>query len=193
MNNIDNLSFGQRIDPENGLVECWFTHGALDWIKQQDWTNKVVLMYGAGLGDVWLSKRCKELHVIERNEEWLDRCATIAANSDVCRLFYHYRPCNDSSGESDFYLKFPKGIMPDIIISDDAYRTEAVFKAIDYFENLKGLGYILICDNYWQDYVWKSPKAIEVLEPFKKLIFSQPDHVDYEEEGCEWKTAIIFI
>ena len=38
------LSFGQRIDPENNLVECWFTHGALDWIKSQDLKGKNILM-----------------------------------------------------------------------------------------------------------------------------------------------------
>jgi len=58
------LSFGQRIDKENGLVECWFTWGALDAIKKKDLSDKIVWMFGAGLGDVWLSKRCKELHVV---------------------------------------------------------------------------------------------------------------------------------
>ena len=62
--NTDILSFGQRLDPENGLVECWFTHGALDEIKSMDLSDKNILMFGAGKGDYWLAKRCKKLYDI---------------------------------------------------------------------------------------------------------------------------------
>ena len=34
------LSFGQRRDPENNLIQCWFTHGALDEIIGWDLSNK---------------------------------------------------------------------------------------------------------------------------------------------------------
>ena len=182
-----NLSFGQRIDPENGLVECWFTHGALDWIKKQDWSNKNIIMYGGGMGNDWLAARCKSLVVIERDERWVKN-----SGNYTCI----HRPCNDSSGMDEYYLEFPKNFIPDIIISDDAYRSEAVFMAIKHFQSLKGLGYILICDNYNQSYIWRSPSALEALETFEKLIFEQPEHEDYnkeEEPDGKWKTAIIFI
>ena len=191
----EELSFGQRIDPENGLVECWFTHGALDEIKSMDLSDKNILMFGGGRGDIWLAKRCKKLVVVERNSEWIPQTLEAAIDLQVIagvRLQYLYRPCNDSSGKADYYLEIPEWFNPDVIISDDSYRTEAVEMAIKYFKN-KDDGGILICDNYWQDYVWKSPIAIEWLEPFEKHIHSQPDHTDFEEEGCEWKTAIIFI
>lgn len=183
------LSFGQRIDPKNGLVECWFTWAALDWIKQQDWSEKNILMYGCGLGDIWLAKRCASLTVIERNLEWLEKCIEREREQSCTNLNYIHRPCNDSDGMDEYYLKFPDGFEPDIIISDDAYRTEAVFKAIEYFKS-KGGG-ILICDNYWQDFVWKSPTAIEALAPFEKEVLPCPSHTDHKGDG--WKTAIIFI
>ncbi|RYS31763.1 hypothetical protein DLS39_13730, partial [Staphylococcus pseudintermedius] len=106
-----------------------------------------------------------------------------------------HRPCNDSSGQDEYYLKRPYGFEPDVIISDDSYRTEAVFKAIEYFKGKEGGG-ILICDNYNQSYVWRSPSALEALEPFEKIIFEQPNHEDYnkeEEPDGKWKTAVIFI
>jgi hypothetical protein len=188
----EQLSFGQRIDPENNLVECWFTHGALDEIKSMDLSDKVIVMYGGGLGDVWLASRCKELHVIERNSDWLDKISTVAANSPVYNLFYHFRPMDDCTGRDKEYLAFPNNVNPDVIISDDAYRTEAVRMAIDYFKGREGGG-ILVCDNYYQDYVWRSPVVLEWLEPFEKHTHSQPDHKDFETDGGEWKTAIIFI
>ena len=178
--NTDNLSFGQRRDPKNGLVECWFTWAALDWIKQQDWSEKNILMYGGGMGNEWLAARCKKLVVIERDGNWIANSGSYSTE---------YRPCNDSDGMDEYYLKFPDGFEPDIIISDDAYRTEAVFRAIEYFKS-KGGG-ILICDNYWQDFVWKSPTAIEALAPFEKEVLPCPSHTDHEGDG--WKTAIIFI
>lgn len=178
--NTDNLSFGQRKDPENNLVECWFTWGALDWIKQQDWSDKNIIMYGGGLGNKWLSQRCKNLVVIERDGNWI---TNDGAYSCI------YRPCNDSSGQDEFYLAFPDGFEPDIIISDDAYRTEAVFMAIEYFKS-KGGG-ILICDNFDQDFVWDSPVAVEALMKFENNIYPCTTHTDHN--GKCWKTAVIFI
>lgn len=184
------LSFGQRIDPTNGLVECWFTWAALDQIKSMDLNDKNIIMFGAGLGDSWLSCRCKKLIIVERNDEWLAKSKKSTQENSRQNIDYIFRPCNDSSGQDKFYLEIPEGFEPDIIISDDAYRTEAVRMTIDYFKNKEGGG-ILICDNYWQDFVWKSPIAIEWLEPFEKHIHPCPTHTDHEGDG--WKTAIIFI
>ena len=178
------LSFGQKYDEKTGLIMPWFTHGALYEIKSMDLSDKNVLMYGAGLGDAWLASRCKDLAVIERNPQWV-RCA-------ATNLTHHIRPCNDCEGKDEYYLAFPEGFEPDVIISDDAYRYEAVVKAVEYFKNKKGGG-ILICDNYNQDYVWRCPKALELLEPFEKHIHIQEDHRDFETEDGMWKTAIIFI
>lgn len=190
---MTDLYFGQRIDPENGLIECWFATPALDEIKLMDLTDKVIIMFGAGMGDVWLSRRCKELHVVERNRHggWLEKCIENKKANNADKLIYHLVPVDDCHGHDKEYLDILNHINADVIISDDAYRYEVVERAIPYFKN-KGGG-ILICDNYWQDYIWKSPKAIDLLKPFEKHIHSQPNHVDYEEEGCEWKTAIIFI
>lgn len=184
---INNLCFGQRIDPSNRLVQPWFTHGALDEIAAMDLSDKVIWMFGAGMGDAWLAKRCKKLYCVERNPEWLVKSSEIAAANGITNIEYISRSCNDSSGRASYYCELIDGI--DIIINDDAYRTEVCQVAVDYFKK-KGTG-ILICDNYWQDFVWKSPKAIEILEPYKKDIFLQIDHKDHE--GNPWKTAIVYI
>lgn len=194
---MNELSFGQKCD-DNGLIMPWLTHGCLDWIKQQDWSEKNVLMFGAGMGDIHLAKRCKKLVVVERNNEWIPQTLEQAIDIQVMnnvKLEYHYRPCNDSSGKAEYYLEIPIDTDFDVIISDDAYRTEAVKKAIEYFKNKEGGG-ILICDNYNQSYVWRSPIVLEWLDPFEKLIFEQPNHEDYnkeEELDGKWKTAVIFI
>jgi len=178
------LSFGQRVDPENGLVECWFTHGALDWIKEQDWSEKIVWMFGAGLGDTWLAKRCKELFVVERNLEWLYRAQTIAANNGITNLHYYHRPCDDCSGMDKEYCRV--SVDADIIINDDAYRYEVIEMALKLKRPLT-----LITDNWMQDYVFLCPKGEELLKGFEQKIFPQFDHTNHE--GNCWKTAIHFI
>jgi len=180
------LSFGQRIDPENNLVECWFTHGALDWIKQQDWSGKVVIMFGSGMGDVWLAKRCKELHIVERNPEWIYKSQDLIAANGITNIKYHYRPCNDSSGQNEMYCKIPDGVNVDVLINDDAYRYEVIEKALTLPRPLT-----LITDNWMQDYVFLCPKGEELLKDFEHKIFPQLDHTDHS--GNCWKTAIHFI
>ena len=184
-----NLCFGQRIDPANGLVQPWLTHGALDEIAKMDLSEKTILMYGAGHGDAWLAMRCKQLHVIERSLEWAAFSRGVCRIAGVNNIDYWLRPCNDSDGKAEFYMRFPDGVQPDIIINDDAYRTEVCKMAINYFRNPCQEG-VLICDNWWQDFVWKSPAAIEALKDFRKNIHLQADHKDHE--GDPWKTAIIF-
>jgi len=184
MNN--ELSFGQRIDPENRLVECWFTHGALDEIKGMDLSDKITVMFGSGLGDCWLAKRCKWLHVVERNKEWLDVCISNKENNKVENITYHYIPVNDCEGKDKEYLEILNVVVPDVVINDDAYRYEVIEKALTLKRPL-----ILITDNWMQDFVFYCPKGEELLKDFEQKIFPQLDHTNHE--GNCWKTAIHFI
>lgn len=178
------LSFGQRIDETNGLVECWFTWSALDAIKEMDLSDKIVWMFGAGLGDTWLAKRCKELHVVERNAEWIYKAQEFAAPNGVTNLHYHHRPCNDCSGMDKEYCEIP--IKVDVVINDDAYRFEVIEKALTLPRPL-----ILITDNWMQDYVFLCPKGEELLKDFEHNIYPCTTHTDHS--GNCWKTAIHFI
>lgn len=184
--NTDILSFGQRLDPENGLVECWFTHGALDEIKSMDLSNKVVVMFGAGLGDVWLSQRCKQLHIIERNNDWLGKCVVEQIKYKANNIQYHYVGVNDCSGNDKEYLEILDKVRADVIINDDAYRFEVIEKALTLPRPL-----ILVTDNWMQDYVFLCPKGEELLKDFEHNIYPCTTHTDHS--GNCWKTAIHFI
>ena len=117
-------------------------------------------MFGAGLGDAWLAKRCKRLYVVERNHEWLAKAKTYS-DANNGGVHYVFRPCNDSDGKAEMYCQLPEGEDFDIIINDDAYRTEVCQMAVDYFGK-KTFGGILVCDNWVQSFVWISPKAEEI-------------------------------
>lgn len=189
--NTEQLSFGQRIDPENGLIECWFSHGSLDWVKEQDFSEKDIIMFGGGLGDVWLSKRCKTLVVIERNADWLSSLKRRREFYMAMNLYYVHRPMEDCVGRDEEYMQRDESFEPDIIINDDAYRYEVCVMAEDYFKNKKGGG-ILITDNWMQSYVFICPAAEKLLSKYESKIFEQADHVDNDGIN-KWKTAIHFI
>lgn len=170
-----NLSFGQRIDPENYLVECWFSHGALDEIKKRDWSDKVVWMWGSGMGDEWLSQRCKELHIVERDAKWI--------KSNFGNVQYYFRPCNEGSGAQEMYCEIPQGIFPDVFIVDDAYRYECILKALEFRRCT------LVVDNFMQAFVFICPSAVEVLKEYKGVLYEQEDHLDHDGVN-KWKTGI---
>jgi hypothetical protein len=184
--NLSNLSFGQRLD--NGLVQPWFTHGALDAISKMDLSDKVILEYGAGLGDVWLSRRCKELVIIERNYEWLGKVGGMIASNDRNNVTMLHRQCNDCDGQADYYTAIPNE--PDVIINDDAYRFEVIVAAIAYAKKANK-PITLIVDNWQQDYVFMCPSAEVLLKDYKQEIYPQADHTDHE--GNCWKTAIFYL
>ena len=175
----------QIIDEDNGLVMPWLTHPFLAWAKQQDWSDKIAIMFGAGLGDAWLAKKCKHLYIVERNDEWAAKSSMYAADNGATNITYLIRKCNDSDGAAEYYTKLPEGVDFDIIINDDAYRTEICQMAVDYF---KGKGGIFICDNWIQSFVWMSPKAEEIMAPHKANVFEQENHTNNDGIN-KWKTA----
>lgn len=186
------LSFGQRIDPLNGLVESWLTHGALDWIKQQDWLDKKVLQYGSGLGDLWLSQRVKYLISVERNHDWAIKLQDGINKYNIINYELHYRPCNDNENSSDYYIQPPISynlgkFEPDIIIVDDAYRLECIKHWVKNEYNI-----ILIVDNYMQSFVFLNTEARDILIKHEHIIFEQDNHQDHDGIN-KWKTGIFFI
>lgn len=155
-------------------------------IAKLDLSGKVVWSWGAGLGDAWLAQRCKHLHVVERDTQWLMKSADVLAANQIANVTYYSRPCNEGSGADEMYCEIPEGVVPEVIIVDDVYRYECIVKALTMPRPL-----LLIVDNWWQDFVFICPAAKEALQEFEQKIFSQPDHTNHE--GNEWKTALFYI
>lgn len=182
---IDNFSFGQKRDEHNGMVQCWFTHDALDEIKKMNLTNKVIWAWGGGLGDVWLAMQCKKLYVVERDEQWLMNVSAEFGKFGVNNVEYFHRPCQEGSGEDKMYCEIPEGIQPNVFIIDDVYRYECILKALEYKPKF------IIIDNWQQDRVFICPDAEIALDQYRCQIFPQKDHTDFDTR--RWKTAIFYI
>lgn len=123
--------------------------------------------------------------MVERDTQWLMKSVDAIAANQISNVTYYSRPCNEGSGSDAMYCEIPDGVRPDVFIVDDVYRYECILKALEFKPCL------LICDNWWQDFVFICPAAKEALQEFEQKIFSQPDHTNHE--GNEWKTALFYI
>jgi len=180
----------QRRSPKNNMVQCWWTHPILDLIETWDWSNKNVLEFGAGLGTAWLRERSKWVDSIEADVEWAHRAEMQCSIEKQFNghIFAKQLPDGVQGTQPEYFSMIPTDKQYDIITIDGIYRTEAIEWAIKHFKGREGL---LIIDNLDQDFVWISPKAMELIEPYEQDKLTQPNHTNHE--GKAWNTRWVKI
>lgn len=183
--NTEELVEWQRLSPTNGMIQCWWTWPLLDLIETWDWQKKNVLETGAGRGTAWLRERCHWVDSIDADVEWAKQAQTDCDKYGLTngRIFSAQIPDGMPDRMQEYFDLFPKDKRYDIITIDGIYRTEVIEWAINHLKGREGL---LIIDNLNQDFVWISPKAMELLEPYEGEIFIQPGHVNHE--GLPWNS-----
>lgn len=183
--NTQDLVEWQRYSPTNGMVQCWWTHPILDLIETWDWKDKTILETGCGRGTVWLRERSKWVDSIDADLEWAEQARKDCAEYgfDNGRIFAAQLPDGQQDRKQEYFDLFPTDKQYDIITIDGIWRTECIEWAINHFKGREGL---LIIDNLDQDFVWISPKAMELLEPYEGEKFIQPNHTNHE--GKAWNT-----
>lgn len=183
--NTGELVEWQRHSPKNGMIQCWWTHPILDLIETWDWKEKNLLEFGAGRGTAWLRERSKFVVSIEADEQWgeqaLKDCQEYGLTNGA--IYARQIPDGVQGRQAEYFGMIPQDIYFDIISIDGIFRTEAIEWALNHFKGREGL---LILDNLDQDFVWISPKAMELLEPYEGEIFIQPGHINHE--GKPWNT-----
>lgn len=184
--NTTELVEWQRIDPENGLVEPWLTWNFMEWVKKQDLSDKTIIEFGAGRSTAWWRKKAVWVDTIEANTEWaLQATKDCAANNLPNGAIYYEDISEGIPEEMVRYMNLvPNKKSYGIVIIDGIYRTEIVEWGITHLKTHGG-GFLFI-DNLDQDFVWISPKAMELLEPYDGEVFIQPGHTNHE--GKPWNT-----
>lgn len=158
------------MDTNLNMVFPWYTRPFLRYLTQFDISEWKVFEYGGGNSTLWWRKNVREVHSIDTNFEWSQKC-----NLHLVQT------------KEDF-IKFPLTLIDaekfDCIIIDGeptSWRDDCTQYAI---QALKDDGKLII-DNYNQKSVglgnW--PKTNQILSTYKKNVFAEPDHVD-------WKTAV---
>jgi hypothetical protein len=189
MNTTDLVEWQIR-SPKNGMVMCWWTHPILELIESWDWKDKNVLEFGCGRGTAWLRERSKWVDSIEADLEWAAQaekdCREYGLGNGA--IYAKQLPDGVQGTQIEYFGLIPKNTKYDIVTIDGIYRTEAIEWAISHFEGREGL---IIIDNLDQDFVWISPKAMELIAPYEGEVFIQPNHTNHE--GKAWNTRYVKI
>jgi len=188
MIDVNNLCFGQRIDPELGILEPWYTNPAMDRIKELPIHKQVdvVLEWGGGSSTIWWAHKVKQVYAVDHSVEW-----TFMVTDELNKLSngvikYVQTHEGDQSEKRDEYVKCFEGIKPTICIVDGIHRYECTEYAVKVFRPK-----ILIIDNHQQDYIFMCPALDDLLKGVKMERFIQPDHTDHS--GNPWATAIFYL
>lgn len=188
--NTQELVEWQRIDPENNLVEPWFTWPFMEEIKKWDLSHKTMLETGGGRSTAWWRKKCAWVDTLESNSDWATQVVVDCQNHGLHngRLFHGDIADGTPDGMIQYLSLLPKDTMYDVVVVDGIYRVEILQWAISHLKGRNGLVFI---DNLDQDFVWISPKAMELIAPFKGEVFIQPGHINHE--GKPWNSRYIKI
>lgn len=183
--NTSELVEWQRPSPTNGMIQCWWTWPLLDWIETQNWKEKNVLEFGCGRGTAWLRERSKWVDSIDADLQWAEQarkdCAEYGLHNGT--IVARQIPDGVQGVQEEYFSMIGTPKRYDIITIDGIFRTEAIEWSINHLKGREGL---LIIDNLDQDYVWISPKAMELIEPYEQEMFIQPNHINHE--GKPWNT-----
>ena len=180
-----------QLQEENtGLIYPWWTHPFLEVLKTWDLSKVHWLEFGAGRSTAWLRSKCFWVDTIEANPEWAEVAEQECKDNYFSNGAIYSKQINEGHPEliESYFNLIPKGEKYHIISIDGIYRTEAIEWAIKHFE---GRGGIMVIDNLDQDYVWISPKAMELIEPYESQVFIQPNHINHE--GKPWNTRWVKI
>jgi len=188
--NTDQLVEWQIRSPKNGMVMCWWTHPILELIETWDWKDKNILEFGCGRGTAWLRERSKWVDSIEADLEWAEQARKDCFEFGLTNgnIFAKQLPDGVQGTQPEYFGMIPNYLKYDIITIDGIYRTEAIEWAINHLKGREGL---LIIDNLDQDFVWISPKAMELIAPYEQAKLNQPNHVNHE--GKQWNTRWVKI
>jgi len=176
----------QRIDSENGLIEPWWSHPFMDYLKTWNLSGVTWLETGSGASTAWLRSKCFWVDSVESSLQWAKDVEAYCDAEGLYNGAVLYNgdiPDGTPEGMKAYFDLLPISKLYDVISIDGLYRTEMLQWALDHFAENGG---VLIADNFGQDFVWISPKAEEIMAPYEAHVFAQPDHTNHE--GRPWNT-----
>jgi len=182
MIDTSNLVEWQLYDAETDAIFPWLTHPFLEWLKNQDLSEKRVLEFGGGRSTRWWRKKAKWVTTIDTNSEWASNINNDCQGLDNGTLI-SLNINEGSQQQASEYVNAGDQFGPyDIVVNDGILRYEVLQKALSMPRPL-----LLIADNWHQDYVWISAPSEELMKPYKINVFEQENHTN--NEGNKWKTV----
>jgi hypothetical protein len=124
----------------SGAPIPWYSYPAIEYIKQLDFSDKVVFEYGSGNSTRFWAGRCRKLISVEDNQNWYSKIMAMVSDN----VEYHLLE------ESQEYIKLINkySIAFDIIIIDGSHRYECAAEALG---KLRDDGFIILDNSDWNE------------------------------------------
>ena len=131
----------------------WYTYPAIEYLKQLDFSDKLVFEYGSGNSTRFWAGRCKKIVSVEDSREWYEKIGgKLPANSEYLLL----EAKNDYTGSINNYSDDF-----DIVIVDGSHRYECALEALG---KLKNDGFIILDNSDWFENTSKLLRDADLIE-----------------------------
>jgi hypothetical protein len=138
---------------QNGVPIPWYSYPAIEYIKQLDFSNKIIFEYGSGNSTSFWAGRSKKIVSVEDNKEWYDKIGDrLPGNVEYYLL--------ESGGDyisliNKYTYEF------DVIIIDGSHRYECAVEAIS---KLRDDGFIILDNSDWMEKTSKFLRDSDLIE-----------------------------
>jgi len=125
---------------ESGAPIPWYCYPAIEYIKQLDFSDKVVYEYGSGNLTLFWAARCKKIVSIEDNGDWYNKIKSKLPDN----VEYHLCTKKEEYTRliNNYDYKF------DVIVIDGSHRYECAVQAIG---KLREDGFIILDNSDWHE------------------------------------------
>ena len=125
----------------NDVPIPWYTYPAIEYIKQLDFSNKIIFEYGSGNSTRFWGERCKKVVSVEDNKEWYDKI------KDKLPDHVEYYLLEERQEYIKSINKYPDKF--DVIIIDGNHsRYECAVEALN---KLRDDGFIILDNSDWKE------------------------------------------
>jgi hypothetical protein len=126
------------VDRENRPIP-WYTYPAIEFIKQLDFSDRMVFEYGSGNSTLFWAARCRKLVSVEDDQHWYSKVrAKLPGNVDYTLI----------QGKQEYVHsidKYHAGL--DVVIIDGRHREDCAIRAL---QKLKDDGLLILDNSDWE-------------------------------------------
>jgi hypothetical protein len=140
------------VDKGNNPIP-WYSYPAIEYIKQLDFSDKIVFEYGSGNSTRFWASRCKKVYSVEDDQLWFNKIKCKLPNNVDYKLLKEKDAFVNSIDECR------EGV--DIVIVDGSHRLDCCAKALG---RLKDDGFVILDNSDWYEKSSKVMRDSDLIE-----------------------------
>ncbi|MBD2577872.1 SAM-dependent methyltransferase [Oscillatoria sp. FACHB-1406] len=119
----------------------WYTYPAIEYLKQLDFSNKIIFEYGSGNSTRFWAERCKTLVSVEHDKVWYDKIKPTLPDNVEYYLF------EETQDYIKSIAKYPDNFF-DVVTIDGIHRSHCAAEAI---VKLRDDGFAILDNSDWNE------------------------------------------